>query len=878
MSVNFILDPVLFNSSLRIIHNYGFYNCISLNKIVIPNNVLEIRDFAFAECYDLSNIILSNNLTDICNSTFKNCGSLSVISLPNSLLVLGNNAFENCNSLQNIGFEENSIITNIGDECFKNCNSLNGINIPTSIMQLGNSCFENCASLLDVVLSNNIGVIGKKCFKDCSMLENINIQDTYLNILSQEAFANCSKLQKCILPRSVVAINNLAFENCLDLSYILINGTIIDIIPADIFNNVGHNVIIYYFSNLTSIQIFDNIITISNDTNGATVTLVDLYNTVPEYITTNYYSELNVEQNNEFFMNFIIFEFYLENYKLDISYSVNKTQNFTDTATIGQFNINYNVNYFNNANIDLSLNTIVDIVGTLSNKPTIELYGNRSLYIYTLDAFVEHGYTGADYLNNDLSVSIINDVINLESFEYYSEIGKIYYVYYYVIDNSYNYWLTKKNIYFYKAIISSRRNLKADVSYCSFNIYKENDIYKAKLYLKFLNDGNINFDTILKSTLDGGELTVSNFLFPMFNVSHNSNNSVDLTGMNGPPIMQKYVYDNLDYYFVNRLNYKILNGSTMKIIRSHNTYAPIFKEIYDNSFVYEQSWGLNKGLKANDYVEFEIVFNYFGTCDDILENISNTQNSNIFTSGSEFAIFLDNGTSSFNDSSDNLKFYDKGYFREFVFRFGEGTLDHELYGNQYNLNDNVYQFHITNINDAFINGPQNLTIERGSYFKDFGAIYIGTTDANFIYDKWPYDTYDSSNVILSNGIYDISYAILPVGSYGIDYSVLRNYNSSSEIYIYDLSRTIEIVGENSNVNKPTILLGDSSNQTIMVHTYPVNNYMNYAYDICGNDLPIFKELLTYDLSVAGVYYEYFYTYDASGNYASKTRTINVINT
>ena len=59
---------------------------------------------------------------------------------------------------------------------------------------------------------------------------------------------------------------------------------------------------------------------------------------------------------------------------------------------------------------------------------------------------------------------------------------------------------------------------------------------------------------------------------------------------------------------------------------------------------------------------------------------------------------------------------------------------------------------------------------------------------------------------------------------------------------------------------------------------PVNNYINYAYDICGNDLPIFKELLTYDLSVAGVYYEYFYTYDASGNYASKTRTINVINT
>lgn len=878
-SVNFILDPTSYNSSLQIINSYSFYNCISLNKIVIPNSVLEVRDFAFAECSDLSTVILSNNLADIHGSSFKDCVSLSSIVFPNSLHVLGDNAFENCNFLQNIGFEENSIVNDIGSECFKNCSSLGGINIPSSITHIGNSCFENCTSITDIVLSNNTSIIGSKCFKDCSMLENINTQDTSLVILSQEIFANCNKLQKCILPASVNTIDNLAFENCTDLSYILINGTITDPIPVDIFNNVGHNVNIYYFSNLTPVQIFDNIVTITNDTNGATVTLIDLFNTIPEYITTNYYSDLNIEQNNEFFMNPIIIDFYLENYKLDISYNFSTTQSFVDTAIIGQYNINYNVNYFDNSSVDFSLNTVINIFETLNNKPTIELYGNSNLYINSPSAFIEYGYTAVDHLNNDLSLSVIDNVTNLESFEYYMEsaTGKVYFVYYYAVDSSYNYWLTKRNVYFYDDFGISRRNLKADVSYCSFNIYQDNGVYKAKLYLKFLNDGNMNFDTVLQST-SVQEVTMSKFLFPIFNVSSDISDSADLTGINGPPSLQKYTYDNSDYYFVNRLNYKILNGSTMKIIRSYNTYEKVFKEIYDNSFVYEQSWGLNKGLRANDFVEIEIVFNYFGTCDDILANM---QISDIFTSESKFAIFLDNGTSSFIDSSNSLRFYDKGYFNEMIFvHESNGLMGSDLYksSGQSNLNDNVYQFHITNINRAFINGPSYLKIERGSYFKDLGAMYIGASDSNFIYNKWPSNTYDSSNIILNNGIYDISYVILPYGDFGItDYNTIRFYNSEFQMYIYDLSRSIEIVDEDSNYNKPTIILGDPSFQTIMVHTFPKNNFMNYAYDISGNELPIFKELLTQDLSLAGTYYEYFYTYDNAGNYASKIRTISVVN-
>jgi hypothetical protein len=911
------LESVIFGTKIDFIRDGTFYDCENLNKInfILESSCHTIGIEAFDSCISLETVLLPDSIINIDKGAFWNCIKLNSINFTNTLQTLGDYAFgqtnltnvniislnsmgiqcfEDCHKLTNVIINNNCNITILKDQVFKNCISLNSVEIPNKINTFGSELFFNCKSLENINIPSDLSSIGNNCFANCENLLNINFYNTNITKASDNLFLNCEKLKFCIFPTTLKEFGNNVFKNCQDLSYIIINSSLDFEISSNIFQDISHDVIIYYYGSLTPASYFDNI---SNKI------LIDVENTYLEYKLFNYYENLIIEKYSAFQLNNLDIKFYIEDFEvvynnLDISYTIdlqNNTELSTDLSpsrieipnALSSDDIlfrNFN-NYINKIdvsgiynfeitfgnNLSYNINTILNVVDSNPNKPTIIYDGNLINYltIDNINNIIKYNCNAKDKLGNDISINFINNVPNknnINSSDFYDGTLNVYkkiplFVnYFYTIDNSNNYNI----IYYFNEIFDTgtiRKNLRIESSDCSINWFVENNITKVKLSLRFENDGNSDVNRELKSFNTNIDiLDTKSFLFPIFATTDNSFESQNLIHINGPPQDTSYILLNLTsdvFYFKNRINKKIMKGTNLIINKSYNTYEKIFKSIDGNSlFPNEQSWGLKEGLYANDYIELDIIFNYFGNCKDILNN-----ENNIFTKNNDFAIFLDNGTSS--DNSNN--FYNAGYFKEFL-EYDAGLYVNDLYRQYNNLtteitnyNDNVFNFKLpNNSNQAVLNGPYNLIIEDGSFFEDFGVMYLGEYDQSFNYSESPANTYNSNNINLSNGIYEISYIIYPNGE------------ESSKI---DISRTITIL--ENNPNKPTIVLGNPDYQYLLTNQYPLRNLQNYAFDICYNDLPIFSKLIDYDLSQSGFYYQYFYTYDNFGNYVSKTQTIEV---
>lgn len=908
-SINFIIDSSSnYDNCLNTIESNAFSNCVNLNNVILPNNVYIIGNNSFEKTTNLKNFTFSKNLQTIGTNAFFESGIETVYF--SSINDICNNAFNNCNNLLNVTFDISCKITILNNNIFANCISLNSVTLCDSISKISN-CFNNCESLQNINLSKSITEIEANCFTNCINLENINIEDSSLTILNDNLFTNCSKLKRCILPVSITNIGNNVFNNCIDLSYLIINGAIENDLCNNLFSNIGHKVIIYYFSNLTATSKFNNVL---ND-----VSLVDLYNTIPQYNLIDYFENINVEINSIFKLKNINIEFFIEDYKINYDNLIIENSNDLDCSLNVEY-ISLEQNNFSNRNISIEngkengtntlfkfinsgtiiqyiitfgnnltliIDTFINLVNNISNKPNINYKGNKIQYIsdYSKDLNF-YGVNSKNNSNIDISyISLTNSINPTEfenngsitltnsgyknNFDFFTVYIKFYINYYYAIDENNNYNCDYNYICYLQENVS-KRNLRINNQTCKFEFINENNINKGKLTLRFENDGNISVNNQLKlqSTYDNVlDINYTKFLFPIFSITDNSGESNNLTNINGPPsnISFNLGSNGPNYYFKNRIDSKILNGTIMNILNSYNNYQKVYKQInFQSEYVYEQAWGLTKGLKANDYISIEIIFNYFGNCKDILNN-----KNNIFTKNNNFAIFLDNGTTS-SFSNNILKFYNVGYFNE-TFGGGLNLRTSDLFNlslsENYNYNDNVFNFEISgNVSNLILNGPSNLIIERGSYFEDFGVMYIGSiSNEQFKYYEYPENTYNSISLELLTGVYEISYVVYPFGESGIS---------------YQLSRTIQVVDSNSN--KPTITLGNNIYQEFIFNIfessqniYSLNNLMNYAYDSSGKELPIFNKLLTNPLNNPGNYYEYFYTYDDFGNYNSVKRTIKL---
>lgn len=198
-----IITRIAFNSGMKILGKYSFYNCVNLESVTLPDTITNIDDRCFAQCEKLQSINMPNSMQRIGDFAFYKCESLPSICINANCRYLGEGAFRFCTSLSNINIENG--LQEIGVSAFANCSTLTNISLPKSVQKIENYAFYACTNLQTADLSNLIE-LGWYSFNKCENLSTL-ILGTNLTDLGFNTFSECSNI-------SQININKTRSEFC----------------------------------------------------------------------------------------------------------------------------------------------------------------------------------------------------------------------------------------------------------------------------------------------------------------------------------------------------------------------------------------------------------------------------------------------------------------------------------------------------------------------------------------------------------------------------------------------------------------------------------------------------------------------------------------
>lgn len=220
------LEKVLWNgkSELKIIKDYAFFKCTSLNNLEMPNTTLSVGNSSFRYNASLTDIHLSTSLNYIDEYAFGECG-FSHITLPESLANIQAGAFINNEHLQEITLPER--LQGLGSAAFENNSALESVTFHTALetMTIGNNAFNQCPVLSKVFITN---------MKSFAQTNFNNAKANPANTSQHIYNADGEEIINVVLPKGTKYINNNAFNGCAYMQSIKMPATM-DHINDDIF-------------------------------------------------------------------------------------------------------------------------------------------------------------------------------------------------------------------------------------------------------------------------------------------------------------------------------------------------------------------------------------------------------------------------------------------------------------------------------------------------------------------------------------------------------------------------------------------------------------------------------------------------------------------
>ena len=209
----------------------AFYNCDSLEEIIIPNSVKEINSSWGG------------------NETFGHCDNLKKIVIGNGIKKIGTDCFRDCMKLKTVVISDKAEF-DIGEGTFRNCEQLESINIPRTVSEIGDKTFYNCISLKNLTLNEGLEYIGFSAFYNCDSLEEIIIPDSVKEISSSwgdsETFGYCDNLKIITIGKNTDKIGDYCFGGCKNLEKVVIPKNVTEI-GNDILED-SEKAVIYGFS------------------------------------------------------------------------------------------------------------------------------------------------------------------------------------------------------------------------------------------------------------------------------------------------------------------------------------------------------------------------------------------------------------------------------------------------------------------------------------------------------------------------------------------------------------------------------------------------------------------------------------------------------
>lgn len=220
------LEKVLWNgkSELKIIKDYAFFKCTSLNNLEMPNTTLSVGNSSFRYNASLTDIHLSTSLNYIDEYAFGECG-FSHITLPESLANIQAGAFINNEHLQDITLPER--LQGLGSAAFENNSALESVTFHTALetMTIGNNAFNLCPVLSKVFITN---------MKSFAQTNFNNAKANPANTSQHIYNADGKEIINVVLPKGTKYVNNNAFNGCAYIQSIKMPATM-DHINDDIF-------------------------------------------------------------------------------------------------------------------------------------------------------------------------------------------------------------------------------------------------------------------------------------------------------------------------------------------------------------------------------------------------------------------------------------------------------------------------------------------------------------------------------------------------------------------------------------------------------------------------------------------------------------------
>jgi len=174
-----------------------FYDCHSIEEVIIPATITVIGDRAFYSCFDLKTVTFAagSELTHIGSGAFENCVGLESVDLPDTVNEIDSNAFKAT------PFVENSIedYVVLGDGILYKYNGNEQIVIlPKEIKQINEYAFYG-ATLRSFMFETGSALesVGQYAFAECVNLEHAAFP-AGTDVLGEGAFYNDIKLSKVI--------------------------------------------------------------------------------------------------------------------------------------------------------------------------------------------------------------------------------------------------------------------------------------------------------------------------------------------------------------------------------------------------------------------------------------------------------------------------------------------------------------------------------------------------------------------------------------------------------------------------------------------------------------------------------------------------------
>ena len=171
---------------------------IEKEDIVVPSNVVEIKAGAFKGCKGIKTVSLPNSVDYIGTQTFYECESLEKVIMNTDEIGVGDGAFDYCINLTDIS---GVTVNYIGQRAFSFCKKLEFANVTAEI--INDYAFVGCSSLKK--LPAKMKKVGCGAFAGCSSLEKISLPEG-LESIGLRAFSG-TKATSITIPASVTFIN-----------------------------------------------------------------------------------------------------------------------------------------------------------------------------------------------------------------------------------------------------------------------------------------------------------------------------------------------------------------------------------------------------------------------------------------------------------------------------------------------------------------------------------------------------------------------------------------------------------------------------------------------------------------------------------------------